>query len=136
MLSHSLVPTITKPTRVTQKSCSLIDNIYTNNFSGSSNCLSGILYTDISDHYPVFHIDYSDNVVFPRKTFTKRVYSQENIVKFSSMLTDKSWIDVLNCNDPQVSYSQFHKELFELYDICCIQVHMLLLRFRTSVVRS
>ena len=118
MLSHSLVPTITKPTRVTQKSCSLIDNIYTNNFSGSSNCLSGILYTDISDHYPVFHIDYSDNVVFPRKTFTKRVYSQENIVKFSSMLTDKSWIDVLNCNDPQVSYSQFHKELFELYDIC------------------
>ena len=118
MLSNSLIPSITKPTRVTQKSCSLIDNIYVNNFSDGSNSLSGILYCDVSDHFPVFHIDYSDCVVLPRKTFTRRVYSQENIAKFMSMLSDKSWFDVMNCNDAQVSYTRFHEELREVYDAC------------------
>ena len=73
MLSHSLIPTITKPTRVTHNTCSLIDDVYVNNFSNGSSSLSGILYWDISDHYPIFHIDYADHVVFPPKMFTKRV---------------------------------------------------------------
>ena len=118
MLSNSLIPAITKPTRVTQKTCSLIDNIFVNNFSDGSNSLSGILYCDVSDHFPVFHIDYSDCVVLPRKTFTKRVYNHENIVKFVSMLSNKSWSDVLLCNDTQMSYSKFHEELREVYDAC------------------
>ena len=118
MLSNSLIPTITKPTRVTSKTCSLIDNIFVNNFTDGSNSLSGILYCDVSDHFPVFHIDYSDSVVLPRKTFVRRVYSQENINKFFSMLTDKSWSDVMSSNDPQSSYSMFHEQLREIYDIC------------------
>ena len=73
---------------------------------------------DVSDHFPVFHIDYSDCVVLPRKTFTKRVYNHENIVKFVSMLSNKSWSDVLLCNDTQMSYSKFHEELREVYDAC------------------
>ena len=118
MLSNSLIPTITKPTRVTQKTCSLIDNIFVNNFSDGSNSISGILYCDVSDHFPVFHIDYSDHVVLPRRSFIKRVYSQENITKFFSMLSDKSWGNVLSDNDAQMSYTKFHDELRDVYDVC------------------
>ena len=118
MLSNSLIPTITKPTRVTPKTCSLIDNIFVNNFTDGSNSVSGILYCDVSDHFPVFHIDYSESVVLPRKTFTRRVYSQENITKFFSMLSDKSWYDVMSSNDAQTSYTKFHEELREIYDAC------------------
>ena len=49
---------ITKPTRVTIKSASLIDNKFCNNMPGSS-LYTGILYTDISDHFPIFYIEIS-----------------------------------------------------------------------------
>ena len=42
------------PTRVTSKSKSLIDHIYTNDIKHRIN--SGILVSDISDHFPVFAI--------------------------------------------------------------------------------
>ena len=51
MLSHSYFPTIRHPTRITDSSATLLDNIFTNcieNFSESANVLS-----DISDHLPV-----------------------------------------------------------------------------------
>ena len=62
MFSHSFFPVITKPTRVTDKSATLIDNIFYNNYVENSSSWAGILYTDISDHFPVYHIDYSDDV--------------------------------------------------------------------------
>ena len=58
MYSLSMYPCITKRTRVTTKSDYLIDNIFCNSMPGSS-LFTGILYTDISDHFPIFHIDKS-----------------------------------------------------------------------------
>ena len=48
--SHSLYASIVKPTRITSKSATLIDNIFTNNLSNQT---SGILMSDISDHLPI-----------------------------------------------------------------------------------
>ena len=51
LTSHSMYPSITRPTRITSKSATLIDNIFTN----SKTCqTSGIIITDISDHLPIF----------------------------------------------------------------------------------
>ena len=57
LYSYSLTPLITKPTRITENTATLIDNIFTNNSLSGRRHLSGILYTDISDHLPVFCID-------------------------------------------------------------------------------
>ena len=54
LFSSSLYPLITKPTRIMDRSATLIDNILTNSLDDSS--LRGILITDISDHFPVFMI--------------------------------------------------------------------------------
>ena len=51
---------INKPTRVTDHSASLIDNIYSN--IPSQNCFSEILKTSISDHYGIFCIDNDCNL--------------------------------------------------------------------------
>lgn len=51
MISHGLLPSITKASRVTDETTSLIDNIFTN--VDTSHCKSALLYSDISDHYPV-----------------------------------------------------------------------------------
>ena len=74
MFSHSFFPVITKPTRVTDQSVTLIDNIFCNNYVDNSSSLAGILYTDISDHFPVYHIDYSDDVPMVDNSF-KNVYT-------------------------------------------------------------
>ena len=49
--SYSLYPSITRPTRITSKSATLIDNIFKNSHSKH---IAGIILTDISDHLPTF----------------------------------------------------------------------------------
>ena len=62
MYSNSLLPTITKPTRITKHSATLIDNIFSNSLLSTQQILTGILYCDITDHFLVFLIDYSTNI--------------------------------------------------------------------------
>lgn len=52
IFSYGLVPLITKPTRITAQSATLIDNIFTNN----NNVLSknGLIISDLSDHFPIY----------------------------------------------------------------------------------
>ena len=52
MFSYGLYPLISKPTRISTRSCTLIDNIFLNDFY--KNVETGLLYTDISDHFPIF----------------------------------------------------------------------------------
>ena len=51
LYSYNVFPLITKPTRVTRESATLIDHVLTNNFDINSKHKQGILYTSISDHY-------------------------------------------------------------------------------------
>ena len=51
LYSYDLLPIITKPTRITGHTATLIDHIYTNTING---LFSGIVTVDISDHLPVF----------------------------------------------------------------------------------
>lgn len=50
--AHFIHPTITKPTRFCSTTSTLIDNIFVNDISSES--LSGIIVSDVSDHLPVF----------------------------------------------------------------------------------
>ena len=56
MLSNSMYPLISKPTRITSSTATLIDNIFTNNLELHVSRSSGILYTDLSDHLPIFQV--------------------------------------------------------------------------------
>ena len=44
MFSNSLIPQITKPTRITPTTATLIDNIYSNDILSEYNQLHGIFY--------------------------------------------------------------------------------------------
>ena len=56
MYSNSLAPMICKPTRETETTATLIDNVFTDNYNITDQFLQGILTTDISDHYIIFHV--------------------------------------------------------------------------------
>ena len=50
---NSLIPLINRPTRVSRKTATCIDHILTNSFIDSE-IMSGIIKTDISDHFAIF----------------------------------------------------------------------------------
>ncbi|ESN98707.1 hypothetical protein HELRODRAFT_162160 [Helobdella robusta] len=61
MLSYNnLVPLVTNPTRITDHSATLLDNIFTNDFNSH---FSGIFVSDISDHLPIFSFSNFENEV-------------------------------------------------------------------------
>ena len=49
LISHYLLPHILQPTRVTDNSATVIDNIFSNN---TEHALSGSILSRISDHFP------------------------------------------------------------------------------------
>ncbi len=100
-LSNNLLPTISKPTRITHRSCTLIDNIYVS--AGMSNDIhSRILTTDISDHLPCLTLlkDCSKIVNAPLKIESRKL-DDENIMKIKASLRDLNWNDVstMDAND-------------------------------------
>ena len=65
LFKNSMFPVITRPPRVTRHSSTVIDHILTNAILTKSNS-SGIVKTDISDHFPIFsYID--EEIFFDRK---------------------------------------------------------------------
>ena len=52
LLSHGFLPSISLATRQSDEKVSLLDNIYCNNVDSTDG--SGLIYDDLSDHFPVF----------------------------------------------------------------------------------
>ena len=68
--AHSCVSLISRPTRVSKSSATLIDNIFTNSYSDIENTFQCLIYTDITDHYPIVHIDFNIQVCDPDTVVT------------------------------------------------------------------
>lgn len=64
VFSLGLYPQITRPSRITSHSATLIDNIFTNIIQ--NNTVSGLLIHDISDHLPIFTV-YDNNYSLNRQ---------------------------------------------------------------------
>ena len=115
LYSHSVYPTITRPTRVTINSATLIDNIFTNCIGVQMK--SGIFCTDVSDHLPVFSIC-EEHKSKPRTSVMKRCFSETNVNKFQTCLQDVDWSNVLSRQDTNTAYDLFRTELENVFDKC------------------
>ena len=115
MYSFSLIPVITKPTRITESSATLIDNIFTNDIK--ADVKSGILYTDISDHFPIFmiidHASFSRTSTFIEITDMK----EENINTFENKLNDCDFSSVLECDNAEEAYTALHTIIINAYNV-------------------
>ena len=94
-MSHGLLPLVTKPTRITTSTKSLIDNILS---SHPQNTGTYVIRTNISDHFPVL---LSRNVNRKEKTSkTKyiRLVNSKNISSFKENLTKVKWDKIYEIN--------------------------------------
>ncbi len=55
LFTSSFIPLILRPTRITQHTATLIDNIFTNEIESIDSSINGIIFTDISDHLGIVH---------------------------------------------------------------------------------
>ena len=119
--SYNVYPLVTKPTRVTASSATLIDHILSNNIDVSYGHTQGILCTSISDHFAVFHIAgnmSTSKLTQPVSPKLTRDMRRKNIETFSTEMQKINWNNLLCINDTQSAYSTFHKMLSDVYDKC------------------
>ena len=55
LFTSSFFPLITRSSRITQHTATLIDNIFTNDLAQLDSGINGIIFFYISDHLPIFH---------------------------------------------------------------------------------
>ncbi len=95
MYAKSMFPLINKPTRITNYSATLIDNIYTNNITTRHKSKPGILYTDTSDHLPIYHC-LGTNKPDEKETYIiKRIITEHTKNNFLKKIAEVSWKNIL-----------------------------------------
>jgi len=119
LYSAHFYPLIDKPTRVTTRTASLIDNIFSNVLN--SKITPGILYNDITDHFPVFHLINKDKnankSANDKATFYwKRNITKDNLASFKSALKGANWKDVFTNSSADQSYDIFINMFTSLYN--------------------
>ena len=116
LISHSFLPLITLPSRITQTSATLIDNIFSNKQTNSFE--SGLIYSSISDHLPVFYLNVSTQRSKPKADIKKRNMSKANIELFKEKLVQKDWLPNLNDFNPESAFSKFSAEIESNFENC------------------
>ena len=120
LLSHSFLPTIHNPTRITDSTATLIDNIFINETQFV--CDSAIICNDISDHFPIaVHIE---NSLFKKKFVPAikktRSFDSNSIVGFKTALANTDWSEINTLaaqqSDPSGAYDCFHAKYLALFN--------------------
>ena len=114
LLQASLLPLISKPTRVTTHSSTLIDNIFTNLKPFPK---SGIVVSDISDHFLIFaHFRTGTTCQnTAKKHALRRKFTPENITLLQEKLESTDWSDVYNENE---NIDQAYNVFFDILNNC------------------
>ena len=116
--SHGFIPTTTKPTRITHNTATLIDNIYMKS-ALTSNCISGIFQTDISDHFPLILRADTPNRNQNKHTIRRRSQLQDtHIRQIAQEWGHINW-NFLSDNCIETAYNKFHNLLLLTLDNHC-----------------
>lgn len=123
----NLIPTITKPTRITHTSATLIDNIYVRHHDPYIH--SGILFNNMSDHLPVFcFIGKLKTKVKPKEplTFKYRPMPDTSVTLIMDAIRDIDW-SYLNHMETELAVSNFANHLNTIIDTYApekdVQIH-------------
>jgi hypothetical protein len=109
--NNGILPTITRPTRITHASATLIDNIYIK-CNANSNFNSAIIITDISDHLPIYS-QFGSAIQKSNAThnFKCRPMNDTQINKIIRTLETENWQSLINNGDINLAYDNLVTKL-------------------------
>ena len=118
MHANSYSPMINRPTRVTRDTCTLIDNIFANNYSIDSHFVSGILKTDFTDHYILFLIikDKDGKKDNNNEYKTARIIHESRTSRFIENNQNTDWSVLNSYRDCQTYFTKFYALFKTIYD--------------------
>ena len=116
-LDMNLLPVITKPTRVTSTSATLIDNIFVSN--KLQHCINaGVIVTDVSNHFLCILTVTDFNQSNTNQTkIIKRKLNKKNLDKIKNDIGNIDWEIELNNLDTNKSFENLHNKLKEIIDL-------------------
>ena len=112
-----MYPFIDRPSRITEYSATLIDNIFTNDLI--TDRISGLIINDVSDHLPVFCINKNSNYT---SDCMKKCYKKNKILNFDNFkreLDNHDWNSIYETNDVNLANDCFIAAFKNLYDKNC-----------------
>jgi molecular chaperone DnaK (HSP70) len=104
-LSQGFVPVITKPTRLTHSSATIIDHIYTNCITTKSK--SGIILNDVADHFGIFYMMNQCKSQQTPNINKIRYYTEQNTEQFINLIRKQDFTKVHNLYDTDLAYNEF-----------------------------
>ena len=115
-LALDLVPCVSKPTQITRKTATLIDNVIINQRL-QINMHPRLIVEDISDHLPILIILKDLNKSIKGCSIIKsRNFCTNNLEKINNDIRNQDWQKLLCCSDACQSFSTFHKILCDTID--------------------
>ena len=110
-VANDLTPCITKPTRITHTTATLLDNLFVSP-KLQQNLSPFILTEDISDHLPIVAIlGNQKNSLKESSSISMRELSDENIDKIKGDLDSVNWGELLADQQCNKSFATFHNIL-------------------------
>ena len=115
-LNYHLLPTITKPTRITRSTSTLIDNIFIGRkYQGGYTSNIGI--SDISDHLPLLlNIQNLNPYKKSVKQITTRKLDAEKMKQINDRMKAENWEELLHHKNTNESFTIFHNTLHKHID--------------------
>ena len=108
LLGHNILPLITRLTRITQRSVTLIDNIFVSE-QLHRNFDSAVLLNDISDHLPTLAILKQTKILNKEPLeFKSQNLTQSKIEQINQKLIQTDWTGLLNALDCNENFNRFH----------------------------
>ena len=117
--SLSLLNVITKPTRVTDDTATLLDHIWV---TDPTKTIAGVIVNDISDHFPTFivSLDLFKNRQNDGNGVVKyRVVNNVTITNMIEYMTAFDLNDIAENNNCDVALSRLNAVIQEAFDTCC-----------------
>ena len=117
-LDFGMIPTVTRPTRITKTTATLIDNILVSQ-NLCSTYISNILVNDISDHLPSICVlknlttSKRESVVI--KTRDRRA---KNMANLRESLSTHDWENEITSNSVSTNMNNVHQSLVKIVDKC------------------
>ena len=107
MCSYGFAPKILQPSRITENTATLIDNIFTNNLE--NNVISGNIITDLSDHYSQFITISREKIDFKTIDVYRRDFSSFSIDCFRKDVSEQNFYS--NDLDVNAKFGNFYTKL-------------------------
>ena len=117
VMSHGFIPYITRPTRITEYTATLIDHLFIRlpHRQMTVPVKAGILFNDMTDHLPIFAFLSIQGIWQGSQRPKVRIFSDTNIEKFKDRIANINWNHLLNHECGNINCSEFYNYIEEIY---------------------